>query len=38
MPAITIRELVPSDHRAVAFTFGRLSPQSRYQHSVPSPS
>jgi RimJ/RimL family protein N-acetyltransferase len=31
MPAITIRELVPSDRRAVAFTFGRLSPQSRYQ-------
>jgi RimJ/RimL family protein N-acetyltransferase len=28
---ITIRELVPSDRRAVAFTFGRLSPQSRYQ-------
>ena len=31
MPTITIRDLVPSDHRAVVFTFGRLSPQSRYQ-------
>jgi RimJ/RimL family protein N-acetyltransferase len=31
MPPITIRELLPSDHRAVAFTFGRLSLQSRYQ-------
>jgi RimJ/RimL family protein N-acetyltransferase len=28
---ITIRELAPSDHRAVAFAFGRLSARSRYQ-------
>jgi RimJ/RimL family protein N-acetyltransferase len=28
---ITIRELVPSDRRAVAFTFAHLSSQSRYQ-------
>jgi RimJ/RimL family protein N-acetyltransferase len=28
---IVIRELRPSDHRAVAFAFGRLSEQSRYQ-------
>ncbi len=28
---IAIRELRPSDHRAVAFAFGRLSEQSRYQ-------
>jgi RimJ/RimL family protein N-acetyltransferase len=28
---ITIRELVPSDRRALAFTFGHLSEQSRYQ-------
>jgi len=31
MPAITIRELTPSDCHAVAFTFGHLSAQSRYQ-------
>jgi RimJ/RimL family protein N-acetyltransferase len=31
MRPITIRELVPTDRRALAFTFGRLSPQSRYQ-------
>jgi RimJ/RimL family protein N-acetyltransferase len=28
---ITIRELAPSDHRAVAFAFARLSERSRYQ-------
>jgi RimJ/RimL family protein N-acetyltransferase len=28
---ITIRALRPSDHRAMAFAFGRLSEQSRYQ-------
>jgi acetyltransferase len=28
---ITIRELAASDSRSVAFAFGRLSPQSRYQ-------
>jgi acetyltransferase len=31
MPTITIRELTPSDCHAVAFTFGHLSAQSRYQ-------
>ena len=31
MPAITIRELMPRDRRAVVFAFGRLSAQSRYQ-------
>ena len=31
MPAITIRELRPSDQRAFAFTFGHLSDRSRYQ-------
>ncbi len=31
MPPITIRELLPSDHRAVVFTFGHLSERSRYQ-------
>ena len=31
MPDITIRPLTASDHRAVAFTFGRLSERSRYQ-------
>ena len=31
MGPITIRELLPSDRRAVAFTFGHLSAQSRYQ-------
>jgi RimJ/RimL family protein N-acetyltransferase len=31
MPAITIRELVASDRRAVVFTFGRLGERSRYQ-------
>ena len=31
VPAFTIRELARADRRAVAFTFGRLSQQSRYQ-------
>ena len=31
MPDITIRPLATSDRRAVAFTFARLSEQSRYQ-------
>jgi RimJ/RimL family protein N-acetyltransferase len=39
MPAITIRELRPSDHRAFTFTFGRLSDRSRYQrYLTPKPS
>jgi acetyltransferase len=31
MATITIRELLPSDHRALVFTFRHLSEQSRYQ-------
>lgn len=31
MRPITIRELLPSDHRAVAFAFAHLSAKSRYQ-------
>jgi RimJ/RimL family protein N-acetyltransferase len=31
MPPITIRELMPSDRRAFAFTFGHLGQRSRYQ-------
>ena len=36
---ITIRELEPSDRRALAFTFGRLGERSRYQrYLTPKPS
>jgi RimJ/RimL family protein N-acetyltransferase len=31
MATITIRELLPSDHRALVFTFRHMSEQSRYQ-------